>query len=60
MATIRDRGTEQLELAAAFSSLDARRFLSFFCAFSRLLGVLRSLFAHGVSSLFFPLRRVAG
>jgi hypothetical protein len=28
-----------------------------FCAFGRLLGVLRPLFAHGAS--FFPLRRVA-
>jgi hypothetical protein len=55
-----DRGSEHLELAAAFSSLSSRGILSLFSSLSRLLGVLRPLFAHGVSSLFFPLRRVAG
>ena len=97
MATIRDRGTEQLELADAFSSLgtrgllslfctfrrrlrmldrplfvirlrhpfiissplDARSLLGFFCAFGRLLGVLRTLFAHG-ASFFCPLIGLTG
>jgi hypothetical protein len=34
--------------------LDAGSLLGFFCAFGRLLGMLRSLFAHGAS--FFPLK----
>jgi hypothetical protein len=37
------------------SPLDARSLLGFFCAFRRLLGVLRMLFAHAASS-FSPLR----
>jgi hypothetical protein len=37
------------------SPLDARSLLGFFCAPRRLLGVLRALFAHAVSS-FSPLR----
>src|SRR5829696_401864 len=38
--------------------VEAGCLLGLFCAFGRLLGVLRPLFAHGAS--FFPLRRVAG
>jgi hypothetical protein len=34
--------------------LEAGYLLGFFCAFSRFLGMLRALFAHGASS-FFPL-----
>src|SRR5215208_6211850 len=37
------------------SSLDARSLLGIFCAFRRLLGLLRPLFAHAASS-FLPLR----
>jgi hypothetical protein len=35
--------------------VDAGSLLGFFCAFGRLLGVLRALFAHD-ASFFFPLR----
>lgn len=37
---LRGRGSEQLELAAAFSSLGTRGFLSLFCTFRRLLRML--------------------
>jgi hypothetical protein len=40
------------------SSLHAGSLLSFFCAFGRLLGVLRPLFTHD-ASLFSPLRFTA-
>jgi hypothetical protein len=40
MATIRDRGTEHLELAVAFNSLGTRGFLGIFCTFRRLLWML--------------------
>src|SRR5215204_2602123 len=52
--TASDRGNKQLELALAFGSLGTRSLFGLFGAFCRLLGVLRLLFAHGVSS-FFPL-----
>jgi hypothetical protein len=39
--------------------IEAGGLLGVFCAFGRLLGVLRPLFAHAASS-FFPLRSVAG
>jgi len=41
------------------SLLDARSLLGFFCAFGRLLGVLRAFFAHAVS-FFYPLVGLTG
>src|SRR5215217_7729884 len=76
MATIRDRGSEQLELATAFSSLGTRGFLSLFCTFRRLLRMLvRPLFvirlrhpfiisspldARGLLGFFFAFCRLLG
>jgi hypothetical protein len=44
-----------LHFSIVSSPVEAGNLLGVFCAFGRLLGVLRPLFAHGVSS-FFPLR----
>jgi hypothetical protein len=45
----------RLDPSIVSSPVDAGSLLGIFCTFGRLLGVLRPLFAHGVSS-FFPLR----
>ena len=44
-----------LHFSIVSSPVEAGSLLGVFCAFGRLLGVLRPLFAHGVSS-FFPLK----
>jgi hypothetical protein len=44
-----------LHFSIVSSAVEAGSLLGVFCAFGRLLGVLRPPFAHGVSS-FFPLR----
>jgi hypothetical protein len=43
------RGVLLLHPAIVSGSLEAGGFLGFFCAFGGLLGVLRALFAHGIS-----------
>jgi len=44
-----------LHFSIVSSPVEAENLLGVFCAFGRFLGVLRPLFAHGVSS-FFPLK----
>jgi hypothetical protein len=45
-----------LHFSIVSGPVEAGSFLGVFCAFCRLLGVLRPLFAHGVSYSFFPLK----